>query len=323
MDHLTLRRGAAAILLGTATLAAHALETPLAADAHVSTTLPGNNFGNVATVNVGPGTSALLRFDLAALPAALTAAKVIKANLVLYVNRVGSPGAVEVQTLLGAWAESAVTAGSVPLGSGAGSGPVVPVASAGQFVTVDVTPQVRSWVNGTANNGFMLTPALSAPSTVVFFDSKENTTTAHEPRLELVLADQGPQGIPGPKGDTGAVGATGPRGLQGPQGVPGPQGSQGPAGPVNVTSVVSTTTLPGNNQGSRFASCPANTVVIGGGCGHRDFNTAADDIVVNFTGPDPGNPRRNWRCLLDNTSGDGRAVSAWAICATATTVTGP
>lgn len=335
MTHATLSRVCAAIALAVAPLAAHALETPLAADAHVSATLPANNFGNVATLNVGPGTTALLRFDLAALPAALTPAKIVKANLVLYVNRVGSPGAVEVQTAYGAWAESAVTAGSVPAGSGAGSGPVVPVTSAGQFVTVDVTSQVRAWVNGTVNHGFMLAPALSAPATAVFFDSKENTTTAHEARLEVVLADQGPQGpqgVPGPKGATGATGAAGApgapgapgaTGAQGPVGARGPAGPQGPAGPNNITYVRSTTTLVGHNQGSRYAHCPGGTYVIGGGCGHRDFNTAAKDIVVNYAGPDPNNPSRSWRCLLHNTSGDNRAVSAYAICAPAATITGP
>ena len=44
--------------------------------------------------------------------------------------------------------------------------------------------------------------------------------------------------------------------------------------------VRSTTTLPGGNQGSRFANCPAGKVVIAGGCGHRDFNTAALDIII-------------------------------------------
>ena len=141
-----------------------ALDAPLSADTHISTALPTNNFGAVTTLNVGTGATALLRFDLNTLPAATAADKLVKASLKLYVNRVGTAGAIEVQTVNSAWAESTVTAGNAPTTSGAGSGPTVAVNAAGQYVTVDLTAQVKSWITNPGTNfGLALSPALSAP----------------------------------------------------------------------------------------------------------------------------------------------------------------
>ncbi|WP_395699465.1 DNRLRE domain-containing protein [Aquabacterium sp.] len=319
---------AAAALLAAG--AAQAFDAPLAADAHLVSSSPANNFGSLPTLNIGGGATALLRFDLSGLPAGTTAAKVVKANLVLYVNRVGAPGAVEVQTVYSAWAEGNVTAATAPTLGGAGSGVMVPVASAGQFVTVDVTSTVKNWVTSPAsNNGFAIAPALSAPGTVAFLDSKENTLSAHVARLDLTLADQGPkgetgaQGPKGDKGDKGNTGDRGPVGPAGPQGPQGPQGIQGPAGTSNLVYKQDTWSLPGHNYGRVNLYCPANTYVIGGGCGHRDYNSAQQDITVNYAGPNPDSPTNSYRCAIDNNSGDSRAIRSYIICASASSVTGP
>ena len=116
MLHAT-RCRAAAWLAALAALAAGpalALDAPLAADATVNATLPANNFGALPTINVGGGATGLLRFDLGTLPAGTTAAQLSKATLVLYVNRVGSTGAVDLLPVNGNWAEATVTAGSQP-----------------------------------------------------------------------------------------------------------------------------------------------------------------------------------------------------------------
>ncbi|MCE4555513.1 DVUA0089 family protein [Pelomonas cellulosilytica] len=178
------RRGALLLGLGAAaSFPALALEAPLAADTHVATTQRALNFGNLPILSVGGGSTALLRFDLGTLPSGTTAAKLIKANLVLYVNRIGAPGALELQTINGSWAEAGVTLNTTPPTSGAGSGINVPVGAAGQFIAVDVTNAVKGWITNPATNfGFALTPALSAPGTVVFLDSKQNTATAHVAR---------------------------------------------------------------------------------------------------------------------------------------------
>ncbi len=373
------RRAITTLALAGAAASALALDAPLAADAHVSSVQPGLNFGALPTLNVGGGSTALLQFDLATLPAGSTAAKLVKASLLLWVNRVGTPGTVELQTVMSAWTEAGVSAATAPLTGGPGSGTLVPVGAAGQFVAVDVTAQVKGWIANPASNfGLALAPALQAPATIAFFDSKENTATGHVARLDLTLADQGPLGATGatgargPKGDAGpsggpgatgatgaagaigaagvmgAAGATGARGPIGEKGTPGatgPKGSTGtnglnglngtngatgntgPAGPVNLTYVRGNFTVD-----ARFASvgwahltleCPAGTNVIGGGCGHRDDNDAQTDITVNYAGPNVAIPRSLYTCRVTNSGASSRAIAAFAVCASATNVTGP
>lgn len=306
---------------------AWALDAPLAADAHTSSAAPASNFGGAATLNVGGGSMALLRFDVSTLPAGTTAAKLVKATLVLYVNRVGSPGALELQSVHSNWSEAGLTGSAVPALGGPGSGTTLPVPAAGQYVSVDVTAQAKQWISNPGSNfGLALAPALSAPGTVVFFDSKENTTTGHVARLDLTLADQGPQGLPGAtgakgdKGDPGPQGLTGATGATGPRGATGATGATGPAGPVALHYVSRTHTLAGNTWSGYSAVCPGATYVVGGGCGHRDNNSAQDDIYVNYAGPRPDFSTQVYQCNLRNTSGDSRAIRIWAICATANSV---
>lgn len=313
--------------LATAPLPAWALDAPLAADAHVSASSPANNFGALPNLNVGGGATALLRFDLSALPAGTTAAKLVKANLLLYVNRVGSPGAIELQAVNSTWSESAVSASTQPATAGAGSGTNVPVSTAGQFISVDLTTQVKHWISNPGTNfGLALTPALSAPGTVIFLDSKENSATAHVARLDLTLADQGPQG---PKGDTGAAGApgasgstgaTGATGAPGAPGAPGPKGDTGPAGPVALSYVRQTYSMAAGNGVAVEASCPANTYVVGGSCGYTPLDVGLFDVRVAYAGI---SGRTNYRCVVHNAGSVSRILTYGAICASATTVTGP
>ena len=234
------RAAAPALLAALAAGPALALDAPLAADTHTNTALPANNFGAVPTVNVGGGATGLLRFDLGTLPAGTTAARLVKATLVLHVNRVGAPGAVDLHPVNGHWTEAGVTGTNLPP-SGGNSLLGLSLPAAGNFMAVDVTAQVKHWITNPATNfGWAIAPALSAPGTVAFFDSKENTATGHVARLDITLADQGPKGDTGPMGLTGAKGDPGARGLKGdtgPQGAPGiqgPQGIQGQAGPQGV-----------------------------------------------------------------------------------------
>jgi hypothetical protein len=349
MNTTPLIRAAGLLALALSPLAAHALDVPLAADTHVSTSLAAANFGSLATVNVGSGATGLLRFDLGALPAAVTAAKVVKANLVLYVNRVGTPGAVEVQTLFSPWSESTVTAATAPVGGGPGSGPSVAVTAASQFVTVDVTAQVKAWMNGSANYGFLLTPALSAPGTAVFFDSKESTTTAHAARLDITLSDQGPQG---PVGAQGAQGLQGPAGAQGPQGVQGvqgatgptgpkgdtgargatgatgPQGAQGPAGPTGATGaagangvsgyqhLTAAVSVPANFIAQFDLSCPSGKKVLSAGFQLPDSVTATITLNVVSRQSYPVSDTV-WRQWIANTNGSAVALTMHIVCASA------
>jgi hypothetical protein len=91
-------------------------------------------------------------------------------------------------------------------------------------------------------------------------------------------------------------------------------GSINYSGTLNVgLQYVSTEfTMSGNSRAFRTKPCPAGTRVLGGGGGHTLFNSAADDIKLNFSGPEGNNA---WKILLTNTSGDSRGCIIWAICA--------
>jgi hypothetical protein len=342
--HHAFRLGALAVFALAAAHAA-ALDAPLLADTQLHTAQPALNFGALPNLGVGAGASSLLRFDLSVLPAGLSAAKVQRATLILFVNRVGSPGALEVQAVNAGWEEATASAQAAPALAGAGSGPVVPVRGAQQFLTADLTALVRQWVTNPASNfGVALTPALSAPGTVVFLDSKENTATGQVARLDITLADQGPQGAQGPTGPRGATGASGatgpagPAGPAGPRGITGPTGPAGPAGPRGATGATGPQgpagahrvvyvrkdfDLPGHYWADYGAACPANTVLVGGGCGHRDGNALQINNLVNYSGPDPQDARRVYRCRVNNNTPGERAFVVFATCMTATEVQGP
>jgi hypothetical protein len=207
------------VFLIVASRSALAVQATLVADAHVSSAQPDVNSGTLTNLNVGGGYSALVQFDLGVLPSGTTAAQITRATLRLYCNRADTPGALSVAQVNSSWGEYSVTFNTLPtVGSSVGS---VQVPAPGQFVTLDVTSAVQSWVTTpSSNNGL----ALTASSAVLQFDSKENDQTAHAPELEIALA-AGSSG-------TGTVGATGPAGPAGPQGPAGPAGAPGAIGPA-------------------------------------------------------------------------------------------
>lgn len=225
---------------------AGAVEAPLAADTYVTSAATVANFGATATLNVGPGATALLRFDLSTLPAGTRAANVSRATLVLYANRVSVPGAIEVHTISGPWNESTVTAGSAPVISGSGGAPMAAVERAAQFTTLDVTAYLAASLaaGNSASLGLALQGSAAKPGTAVFFDSKENPLPGRAARLDVTLTGQGPSGPAGLPGEVGATGASsalagpagevGPRGVQGDPGIAGPAGTIGAAGPLGM-----------------------------------------------------------------------------------------
>lgn len=70
----------------------------------------------------------------------------------------------------------------------------------------------------------------------------------------------------------------------------------------------------GNSRGVYYCGCPVGTKLIGGGGGHRDFNSALNDIEIAYSGPYPDNPNV-WRIMVQNTGGSARALVVYAICA--------
>ncbi len=214
-----------------------AADTPLIADTYISST--GNNYGPSPTLNVGGGSTTLLRFDLSGLPGSVSQAK-----LMLYVNTVRTQGQVSIAPIVmpAGWTEAAAPSGLAVDNSRAIT--ATAPAAGGNYLTVDVTSIVNDWLAGSYdNNGF----AIQSLSAVIILDSKENTATSHPAVLDAAVASAGPAGPAGPAGATGATGATGaagadgatgatgPQGATGPRGATGPQGATGPAGVAGTT----------------------------------------------------------------------------------------
>jgi hypothetical protein len=204
-------------------------QAPPSADTFVSSAFSKTNFGSVGTMNVGPGSTSYVQFNLSGIPPGAT---VTKATLRLYVDLVISNGTFDVYQVNKSWSESALTYNNqpLPLGTSATGGHPVSVTSSSfnQFLLLDVTSLVQGWVGGTVPNYGVALALPSGSAANFYLDSKESLLTANGPELEIALA--GAVGPPGPIGLTGATGTTGAQGLQGLQGTTGPTGPIGPAG---------------------------------------------------------------------------------------------
>jgi hypothetical protein len=239
--------------LAVAPVAAFAQTVPLTQDAWV---IPGNaaNFGNTTTLSVGGvnATSALAQFDLTTLPAGTIAGNVSKAVLTLFVNKVNAAGTVNISVANGAWTEPGLSGNNAPT-AGASVAGGVSVSTSGTYLYVDATAAVRSWLNGTTNSGFLISPNDGAVT--IAFDSKESTTTSHPAGLSITLASSGPMGATGPTGVTGAPGSTGSTGPSGPAGH---TGSTGPTGPTGSTGLTGAT-----GAGYSATSSTSRTIGVG------------------------------------------------------------
>ncbi len=155
---------------------------PLVADAHIN---PGSglNFGVAPALNLGGagGSQALLRFDLGNVSGAGSA--LASATLRVYVNSVSVAGTVDLSAANIAWTESSVS-GTSGIAAGASIQAGIPVTSSQTYITFDVTNQVRTWLNGAPNTGFLL--AAGGGSAAVL-DSKESVGTSHPATLEVVF----------------------------------------------------------------------------------------------------------------------------------------
>lgn len=177
--------------------------------------------------------SAYLKFDLSTLPEGVSGGDVAKATLRLWVSRVARPGTFDVRVPVEPWSETSNPASTAPR-HGETLFEEVPVDadSLRSFITVDLTPAIRSWIDGSLpNHGIILVPRATGSSFA--FDSKENTAGGHEPEIEITLRWSAGSDEPGGNqwliGPPGPPGPEGPEGPQGPQGVPGPEGPPGTA----------------------------------------------------------------------------------------------
>lgn len=208
---------ALAVCVGLLLPMAATAELRPAADSFVNSAAPGTNYGDKTTLDIQSTRTALITFDLAALPPGVA---VGKATFRLFVTSVNAGGSFNVLALTSAWTESGVTFNALPSQGSLVAGPVaLSSSSVADYVLIDVTSLVQSWTSGgLANNGVEL--VLSGSVGKFSFDSKEGV---HPPELDVVL--NGPAGPPGPSGADGLPGPTGPAGPAGPVGPPGPAGS--------------------------------------------------------------------------------------------------
>jgi len=85
---------------------------------------------------------------------------------------------------------------------------------------------------------------------------------------------------------------------------------------LGLTTVSFDYTLPADYYAEFNATCPAGTRLLSGGGGHRDYNSAMIDVVLNYSGPDPSNPTTRWIIRVDNQSTtQNRAVRVYCTCA--------
>lgn len=175
-----------ALLLGVSLLtgtAARAQITP-SADTYTNTATPTTNNGAKPLLDVD-GTSQItyIQFNLASIPETTS---ISQATLKLYVNSVTTAGSFNIDYVNSSWAESTLDASNAPTpGTTIASNVNVTTANKNQYILVNVTSAVQSWLSGTeANNGL----ALVANSTFnATFDSKENTGTSHPPELDIAF----------------------------------------------------------------------------------------------------------------------------------------
>ncbi len=267
------RLACASVILALLPAAALAQDAVLTQDSYV---VPGNpvNFGSATTINVGGPTAAqgLVQFNLSTLPSGTTGSGIAKATLLLFVNKLGTAGTVNFSVANGAWTESGVNGTNAPVAAAAiASG--VSINAGGAYVAVDATAAVQSWLNGTTNNGIIITP--NDGSVLVAFDSKESTTTSHPAMLSITLVGSGgatgATGPTGPTGPTGATGATGAgtTGATGATGPTGPTGVTGATGPTGATGLTGSTgpTGPTGSTGATGATGPTGSTGVTGSTG--------------------------------------------------------
>ena len=213
----------------------------------------GGSSATVGSASVGT-TKTYIKFQLlSSLPQNVAATNVAKATLKLYLSPGTNPsGTIDIYPITSAWTEATLNTSSPPAASSTAFATGIVVGKANSFLVVDVTQLVQEWVSSSLeNDGIALVAHTSA--TYVVFDSKEGIVTSHEPRLEIVLANSGPQGPTGPQGAQGPAG---------PQGATGSNGASGVPGAAATVQVGPTMTVPAGTPASVLNGGTQNAAVL-------------------------------------------------------------
>lgn len=166
-------------------------EATLTDDAYTYSGSKATKYGtqSILSIRGAPGGPPLkrsfLKFDFTTLPGSLAGGDIEQATLKLFVRNLGTAGSFDIFSVAANWDETTITHQAAPSLGGIVASSVA-VNDESIFVTVDLTALVRDWLNGNIRNyGIAILPNTEGIN--VDFDSKENTTTSHEPRLEIVL----------------------------------------------------------------------------------------------------------------------------------------
>jgi hypothetical protein len=184
------RRGFSLCGLAALTMAAaphaNAVQVPLIADTYISSQDAQLNFGTQPQIQVATNEFGLFQFDLTTLPAGTTAASVTKATLVLYVNLGrGTASTISWAPVTAPWSELTATYNNQPsIGTPGTTTVMVSSAQNDNFVSLDVTELMQSWLNGQANDGIEISGTVNN----VIFSSRENTQAGQQAALDIQIA---------------------------------------------------------------------------------------------------------------------------------------
>lgn len=139
--------------------------------------------GKAATLLVNTNQVALLKFDLASLPAAFTPTNIVSARLKIYINSARASGDLVASVTTAAWTEAVITNTPIPSFDTTiiGSVPAVKVV-AKHFVSMDITAAVVAALNGIGPDlGFLL----RATKGQTYIASKEGPSQGPAAELEI------------------------------------------------------------------------------------------------------------------------------------------
>jgi len=174
----------AALLVSAGTSVASTTTLQAVSDAYISASSSSTNFGSATTLLVGNGNSALVQFDISSL-IGVPPASVSSATFSIWVAGVTTSGAVDLFAVSSAWSESTVTFNTQPT-TGALQASNVAVFTSGFYITLDITPLLKSWIVSPAtNDGLEIKAAAASPTTSLSFASRENAAVNEPPLLTV------------------------------------------------------------------------------------------------------------------------------------------
>jgi hypothetical protein len=195
-----LAMAAASAIAALLTPSANALEVPVHADAHVMQNNATFNYGGGLNIGVqsnsGSVREAYLRFNPQPyLPQGVGSSDIAQVWLHLYVNTVSTPGTFKAYRVTSNWIEGrkagATESGTItwnnrPLTSSTELFSVTLSSSNEQnYIAIDVTDLVKNWIDQPGQNYGVVFKHFGTVN--VAMDSKEDTSTSHPPKLDIVL----------------------------------------------------------------------------------------------------------------------------------------